>query len=105
MNLDGPGSDEVRAFLIDSARSWLTDFHGDGLRLDAVHELYDSRARTFLEELAVLADELAAELGRPLFLSAESDRNDPRLVEPRATVGSGSPRRGTTTSTTRCTRS
>ncbi len=83
VNLDGPGSDEVRAFLIDNARSWLTDFHGDGLRLDAVHELYDSRALTLLEELAVLADGLAVELGRPLFLSAESDRNDPRLVAPR----------------------
>jgi maltooligosyltrehalose trehalohydrolase len=89
VNLDGPGSDEVRSFLIDNARSWLTDFHGDGLRLDAVHELYDSRALTLLEQLAVLVDELAAELGRPLFLSAESDRNDPRLVEPRPAGGLG----------------
>ncbi len=52
VNLDGPGSDEVRSFLLDNARSWLTDFHGDGLRLDAVHELYDNRALTLLEELA-----------------------------------------------------
>ncbi|MDQ1653055.1 MAG: maltooligosyltrehalose trehalohydrolase, partial [Cryptosporangiaceae bacterium] len=52
-NLDGPGSDEVRKHMIDNALMWLRDFHVDGLRLDAVHALRDSRAVHLLEELAV----------------------------------------------------
>ncbi len=52
MNLDAPGSDEVRAFLIGSALSWLRDYRIDGLRLDAVHALRDTRAMHFLEELS-----------------------------------------------------
>jgi maltooligosyltrehalose trehalohydrolase len=52
VNLDQPGSDEVRAFLLGNAMMWLRDFHIDGLRLDAVHALQDDRALPFLEELA-----------------------------------------------------
>src|SRR5690348_5909122 len=44
VNLDQPGSDEVRAFLIGNALMWLRDYHLDGLRLDAVHALEDHRA-------------------------------------------------------------
>jgi maltooligosyltrehalose trehalohydrolase len=80
LNLDGPESDEVRRFVIDNALGWLRDFHLDGLRLDAVHALVDRRATHLLEELAVEAETMAAHLGRPLSLIAESDLNDPRLV-------------------------
>jgi maltooligosyltrehalose trehalohydrolase len=44
VNLDQPGSDEVRSFLIGNALMWLRDYHLDGLRLDAVHALEDHRA-------------------------------------------------------------
>ncbi len=84
LNLDGPGSDEVRRWVLDNARQWLRDFHVDGLRLDAVHELHDDTAVHVLEELSREADQLSASLGRPLWLVAESDRNDPRTVTPRA---------------------
>jgi maltooligosyltrehalose trehalohydrolase len=89
VNLDASGSDEVRAWILDSALGWLRDFHLDGLRLDAVHALRDDRAVHLLEELAAETDALAAHLGRPLTLIAESDRNDPRLVTPRAAGGTG----------------
>ena len=89
VNLDDPGSDEVRAFVIGNALRWLQDFHVDALRLDAVHALYDERAVPVLEELAAEVDALAARLGRPLHLIAESDRNDPRTVTPRAAGGLG----------------
>ncbi|MGW1719950.1 malto-oligosyltrehalose trehalohydrolase [Streptomyces sp. NPDC002156] len=89
VNLDAPGSDEVRAYLLGSALAWLRDYRIDGLRLDAVHALRDTRARHFLEELSTAVDALAAELGRPLSLIAESDLNDPRLVTPRAGGGLG----------------
>ncbi len=89
VNLDAPGSDEVRAYLLGSALAWLRDYRIDGLRLDAVHALRDTRACHFLEELSTAVDALAADLDRPLSLIAESDLNDPRIVTPRAGGGLG----------------
>ena len=89
VNLDQPGSDEVRAFLIGNALMWLRDYHLDGLRLDAVHALEDHRALHFLEELATEVHALAARLNRELILIAESDTNDPRLVTSREAGGYG----------------
>ncbi|GHH68849.1 malto-oligosyltrehalose trehalohydrolase [Streptosporangium violaceochromogenes] len=89
VNLDGPGSDEVRRYLIGNALGWLRDYHLDGLRLDAVHALRDSRAVHLLEEMATEVEALSAAVGRPLTLIAESDLNDPRLVTPREAGGYG----------------
>jgi maltooligosyltrehalose trehalohydrolase len=89
VNLDGPGSDQVRRHIVDNALMWLRDCHIDGLRLDAVHALTDSRATHLLEELATAVEALAAHVQRPLSLIAESDLNDPRLVTPRAAGGYG----------------
>jgi maltooligosyltrehalose trehalohydrolase len=89
LNLDGPQSDPVHAFVVNNALMWLRDFHVDALRLDAVHELYDSRALPVLEDLSQQVDALAAEVGRPLTLIAESDRNDPSTVSPRGPGGAG----------------
>lgn len=89
LNLDGPHSDEVRRYVIDNALEWLRYYHLDGLRLDAVHALRDTRATHLLEELAAEVDALATQLRRPLSLIAESDLNNPRLVTPRAAGGYG----------------
>jgi malto-oligosyltrehalose trehalohydrolase len=89
VNLDQPGSDEVRAFLIANALMWLRDYHLDGLRLDAVHALEDHRALNFLEELAADVQAQAAQLNRELVLVAESDLNDPRLISSREAGGYG----------------
>jgi maltooligosyltrehalose trehalohydrolase len=89
VNLDGPGSDEVRAYFKGSALAWLRDYRIDGLRLDAVHALVDTRALTFLEELSAAVDALSVEQGRRHFLIAESDRCDPRTTAPRASGGLG----------------
>jgi maltooligosyltrehalose trehalohydrolase len=89
VNYDGRGSDEVRRFVIDNALMWLRDYHVDGLRLDAVHAIVDTRATHLLEELAHEVDALSVRLGRPLFLVAESDLNDPRVVSGREAGGYG----------------
>jgi maltooligosyltrehalose trehalohydrolase len=89
INLDGPGSGEVRRLILDNARMWLDDFHVDGLRLDAVHALADTSPTHLLEEMAVEAAALSAHLRRPLTLIAESDLNDTRLVTPREAGGYG----------------
>ena len=87
VNLDGEGSDEVRSFFVDNAVMWLRDYHVDGLRLDAIHGFVDSSATHFLEQLGLAVEELAASLGRALFLIAESDLNDPRVVRRREVGG------------------
>ncbi|WP_113700584.1 malto-oligosyltrehalose trehalohydrolase [Nonomuraea lactucae] len=89
VNLDGPGSDEVRRYFIGNALQWLRDYHIDGLRLDAVHALHDKRATHLLAELSAEVDALACALGRPLSLIAESDLNDPRMVRPLDAGGLG----------------
>jgi len=89
VNVDGPGSDEVRRFILDNARQWLRDYHLDGLRLDAVHAIRDDRPHHLLEELAEDVDALSAEVGRTLWLIAENDTNDPRLVRSRPAGGYG----------------
>ena len=89
INLDDEGADEVRAFIVDNACMWLADFHVDGLRLDAVHALVDGSAVHILERLSATVGRLAEQVGRPLALIAESERQDPRTVAPRVVGGRG----------------
>jgi maltooligosyltrehalose trehalohydrolase len=89
LNFDGPDSDPVRDFFIGSALHWLRDFHIDGLRLDAIHEIYDRSARTFLAELSDRVEAFSARAGFPRRLIAESDLNDPRLIRPTGNGGLG----------------
>lgn len=88
-NFDGPGSDEVRRFIVDNALMWIRDYHFDGLRLDAVHAIVDQSPLNVLEQLALEVDGLDADLHRTTFLIAESDANDPRLVRSRDVGGHG----------------
>lgn len=89
INFDGSFSDHVRWYFISNALYWISDFHIDALRLDAIHAIVDTSAVPFLEELAHNVQSLAAKLGRHLHLIAESDLNDARIVRPRAVGGFG----------------
>ncbi len=89
LNFDGRRSDEVRRYFIENALQWFCDFHIDGLRLDAVHAIFDQSARPFLRELAEITHELAELQNRRLLLIAESNLNDPKLVLPSEVGGFG----------------
>ncbi len=80
MNFDDQGSDAVRDFFLWHAIEQLETYHLDGLRLDAVHSIYDRSASPFLAELSRAVRKLEHRSGRPLHLIAESDLNDPRLL-------------------------
>lgn len=89
INFDGPESDAVRQFVIDNARTWVRDFHADGLRLDAVHAIYDFSARHILADVQTAVQQEADRRNRTVHVIAESDLNDVRLVEPPALGGYG----------------
>jgi maltooligosyltrehalose trehalohydrolase len=67
----------VRDFFIENAQHWIHEYHIDGLRLDATHELHDSSEPHFLQELSA---RVRASAGRPVLLTAEDNRNDATLV-------------------------
>jgi len=87
INYDGPLSDGVRRFVIDNALYWLTEYHVDALRLDAIHGIFDFSARHILAELRDCFHEQAARLGRQAWIIAESDLNDVRVLQSRASGG------------------
>ncbi len=89
VNYDGPYSDEVRRYFSCNALYWLTEYHIDALRLDAVHGILDFGAKHFLRELAEDVHGIEKNLNRKIFLIAESDLNDARVIGPPRTGGYG----------------
>lgn len=89
LNFDGDDAAYVRRYFIDNALYWLNDFQFDGLRLDAIHGIFDESGRHILEELSAAVHEDARRAGRNVLLIAESDLNDPRMITPREQGGYG----------------
>lgn len=89
VNFDGPYSDEVRRFFIENALYWFEDCHVDALRLDGLHAIMDRSPRTFLEKLAQVVHTWGERSGRRVYLMAESDLNDVRLIRTRELGGCG----------------
>ncbi len=73
----------VRSFIVENPRYWAREFHIDGFRLDAAHEIKDDSPTHILSEIAT---EVQAENG---FVVAEDERNEPKLIQPRAHGGLG----------------
>ncbi|HZG40701.1 MAG TPA: malto-oligosyltrehalose trehalohydrolase [Nodosilinea sp.] len=82
INFDDTWCDGVRHYCIENSLYWLREFHIDGLRLDAIHAIYDFSAQHILAELAEAVVELSDQLGKPLYVTAESDLNDVRIIRP-----------------------
>ena len=74
INFDGPQSRVVRDFFIHNALYWLTEYHFDGLRLDAVHAIIDDSRPDILTELAD-AVHSSVDPSRQVHLVLENDRN------------------------------
>ncbi len=89
INYDGPDSDEVRHFMISNAMYWVTEYHIDALRLDAIHGIYDFGATHILRDLAAAVHAQAIRLGRQILVTAESALNDARVITPPGQGGYG----------------
>lgn len=81
MNYDGEWSDGVRHYFCKNALYWLEHFHIDGLRLDAIHAIFDFGAVHFFEQLYQQVEQLQQTLGKTFHLIAESDLNSPRVIK------------------------
>jgi maltooligosyltrehalose trehalohydrolase len=80
VNLDGEHATQVRSFFIENALHWLTEYHLDGLRLDATHGLVDESPCHVARELALSVRASIADL--PVLLIAEDERNLNTIVQP-----------------------
>lgn len=87
VNYDRDGSDGVREFVLQNVRQWIRDFHVDGLRLDAIQEIYDSSPTHILAQIAQTAEAESNSLGRPIHVIGETNQNDVRLTAPRTAGG------------------
>jgi len=89
LNYDDADSDEVRRYVVDNALYWVTEYHVDGLRLDAVHGIFDFSAQHLLQEIVEAVHAQAEQLGRHVVVIGESDLNDPKLIRPIEQYGYG----------------
>lgn len=80
LNFDGEWSDEVKEYIIGNVLYWAEQYHIDGLRLDAIHEMFDRNAVTIWDLLQERVREWEQRSGRRFYLVAESDLNSPRTV-------------------------
>jgi len=80
INFDGPESRVVRDFFVNNALYWLTEYHFDGLRLDAVHAISDDSSPDILTELAA-AVRSTLDPDRQVHLILENDRNQSHYLQ------------------------
>jgi maltooligosyltrehalose trehalohydrolase len=79
INFDSDGSRAVRDFFIHNALYWLEEFHLDGLRLDAVHAIYDDSSPDILTELGETVQKVFGE-ERHIHLILENEDNEARYL-------------------------
>lgn len=89
LNFDDAWSDGVKHFVVNNTLYWAECYHIDGLRLDAIHEIFDRNATTIWDLLHEAVQNEKQRSGRNFYLIAESDLNSPKVVRPPETGGFG----------------
>ena len=87
LNFDGPDSGPVREYFIANAGYWISEYHLDGLRLDATHAIHDSSPEHILTQISRNAHAAGGE--RSLLLIAENEAQNVRLLRPHDEGGYG----------------
>jgi maltooligosyltrehalose trehalohydrolase len=80
INFDGPNSAAVREFFLSNARYWISEFHLDGLRLDATQALFDASEKHILSELVQTVRQAAAP--KSTIVIGENEPQDSKLMRP-----------------------
>jgi maltooligosyltrehalose trehalohydrolase len=73
---------QVRAFAIENALNWLDEYRFDGLRFDAVNNIFEPGDVPLLHDLSLAVGNLAAEAGRHIHLVLENGDNIASLLDP-----------------------
>jgi maltooligosyltrehalose trehalohydrolase len=76
----------VRRFILDNASHWVSEYHADGLRLDATHALIEDNNGAIVREIV---DAARSASPRAVFVHAEDHRNLAAMIEDRANGGWG----------------
>src|SRR4051794_7589993 len=76
INFDDEWSDPVREWVTESAAQWIRDYGIDGLRLDALHAIFDSNP----EHIAAAVARRVHETNPRAITIAESGMNDPKVM-------------------------
>jgi len=87
LNFDGPDSGPVREYFIANAGYWISEYHLDGLRLDATHAIHDSSTEHILAQITRHTRATGGE--RSLLLIAENEAQNVRLLRPHDEGGYG----------------
>ncbi len=80
LNFCGRGSQRVREFIIANVLFWADEYHFDGLRLDAIHYMFDEQELSIVDEIRQQFRQYARTLDRTVHLIAESNIYDADLV-------------------------
>jgi len=87
LNFDGDDAGPVRELFVENAGYWISEFHLDGLRLDATQQIWDRSARHILADVV---DRARAEAGdKEIVIVAENEVQDRRLLESQRAGGYG----------------
>jgi maltooligosyltrehalose trehalohydrolase len=89
VNYDDGFSEYTRAMVLENVRYWLEQYHIDCLRLDAIHAIMDKSSNHILQEMSSTAKEVGKKTGRKIFLIAETDENDVKIINPPEKGGYG----------------
>jgi maltooligosyltrehalose trehalohydrolase len=87
INFDGEQSAPVREFFVSNAAYWISEFHFDGLRIDATQAIYDTSRTHILGEIGRAARKAAGK--RSVYLTGENEPQHARLLRPVETGGCG----------------
>jgi maltooligosyltrehalose trehalohydrolase len=87
INYDGEHSQPVREYIVANAGYWITEFHLDGLRLDATQHIHDDSAEHILAAISRKVREAAG--SRHTIVVAEDESQNTRLVRPLGAGGYG----------------
>jgi malto-oligosyltrehalose trehalohydrolase len=80
LNFDGPRAKPVREFVISNVLYWMQEYHFDGLRLDAVHFMFDESDLSIAQEIRQRFREFEKSIERRVHLIAETNIFDPELL-------------------------
>ena len=79
-DFDGPNREQARRYVIENAIFWLEEYHFDGLRLDAIHYMFDETEYSIQQEICDRVREFENSAGRPIHLIGEANIYDHDLI-------------------------